>query len=54
LEGEQPRSLHYYPTTGRVMMRKLQRKEDFAVIEEEKKYQRKLNIKPIEGDIELF
>jgi chemotaxis protein CheD len=54
LEGEQPRSLHYYPTTGKVMMRKLQRKEDFVVVEEEIKYQKKLHIKPLEGDIELF
>jgi chemotaxis protein CheD len=54
LEGTQPRSIHYYPTTGKVMMRKLQRAEDFAIIEEENKYQNKLQTKPIEGDIELF
>ncbi len=54
LEGEQPRSLHYYPTTGKVMMRKLQRKEDFVIIEEERKYEKRLTTKQIEGDIELF
>jgi chemotaxis protein CheD len=54
LEGEQPRSVHYYPTSGKVMMRKLQRAEDFAIVEEEKQYQRKLQTKPVEGDIELF
>jgi chemotaxis protein CheD len=54
LEGDQPRSLHYYPTTGKVMLRKLQRKEDLIIIEEEQKYQTKLHNKPIEGDIELF
>ncbi len=54
LEGEQPRSLHYYPTTGKVMMRKLQRKEDFIIVEEESKYQRKIDKQPMESDIELF
>lgn len=54
LEGEQPRSLHYYPTTGKVMMRKLKRKEDFVVVDEEAAYRRKISKKPTEGDVELF
>lgn len=54
LEGEYPRSLHYYPTSGKVMMRKLKRKEDYVVVEEEAKYQNAISKKPIEGDIELF
>ncbi|MDX1975547.1 MAG: hypothetical protein SFT92_07730 [Rickettsiales bacterium] len=54
LEGEQPRSLHYYPVTGKVMLRKLKRKEDFVVVEEEAKYQQQISKKPQEGEIELF
>lgn len=54
LEGEHPRSLHYYPVNGKVMMRKLRRQEDMVVVQEEAKYQRQINVKPIEGDIELF
>ncbi len=54
LEGEYPRSLHYYPVTGKVMMRALRRKQDYQVVEEEDKYRKAISRKPIEGDIELF
>lgn len=54
LEGECPRAVHYFPTTGKVMMRKLRRKEDMVVVEEEARYQRNITKKPLEGDIELF
>lgn len=54
LEGEAPRRIHYFPDTGKVMMRKLQRQEDMVVIEEEARYTREINTKPVEGDIDLF
>ncbi len=54
LEGDFPRSVHYYPITGKVMVRKLKRQSDCMVAAEEAKYQQKISIKPIEGDIELF
>jgi chemotaxis protein CheD len=54
LEGEHPRRLHYYPATGKVMMRLLMRKEDNVVADEEAAYSRKIIAKPVEGDIELF
>jgi len=54
LEGDLPRRIHYYPDTGKVMMRKLKRKEDMRVVEEEKKYTQTLTTKPVEGDIDLF
>ncbi len=54
LEGDHPRSLHYYPVTGKVMLRTLRRQQDLQVVEEEKKYQRALIAKPTEGDVELF
>jgi len=54
LEGEYPRRVHYYPSTGKVMLRKLQRKDDMKIIEQEKAYQQKIVAKPVEGDIDLF
>lgn len=54
LEGDLPRRIHYFPETGQVMMRKLRRKEDLRVVEEEAKYTRSLAARPIEGEIDLF
>lgn len=54
LGGNYPRRLHYYPDTGKVMMRQLQRKEDMKIAEEEKRYAKSLDVKPVEGDIDLF
>jgi len=54
LGGTSPRRIHYFPDTGKVMMRILKRKEDMQIIEEEKAYAKKLIAKPVEGDVELF
>lgn len=54
LEGDMPRRIHYFPDTGKVMMRKLRRTEDLVVVEEEKAYQQKIAVKPVEGDVDLF
>lgn len=54
LEGDLPRRVHYFPDSGRVMIRRLHRKEDFRVVEEEAQYQRRIAVKPVEGDIDLF
>lgn len=54
LEGDLPRRIHYYPDTGKVMMRKLIRKEDLKVVEEEAQYSKSIVIKPVEGDVDLF
>ncbi len=54
LEGEYPRRLHYYPDTGKVMMRLLRRKEDMVVVDEEARYSKQISAKPIGGDVELF
>lgn len=53
LEGDHPRRLHYFPDTGKVLMRLLKRKEDMVVVEEEARYKKQIS-KPIESDIELF
>lgn len=54
LEGTFPRSLHFYPLSGKVMMRKLHRKEDFVIAESEETYRRSISKQPVEGHIELF
>lgn len=54
LEGDHPRRLHYFPDTGKVMMRLLRRKEDMAVVEEEARYKKEIVTHPIESNIELF
>lgn len=54
LGGDYPRRIHYFTDTGKVMMRNLQRKEDLAVVEEEKRFAASLETKPIEGDVDLF
>lgn len=54
LEGDHPRRLHYFPDTGKVMMRLLRRKEDMVVVEEEARYKKEIVTHPIESNIELF
>jgi chemotaxis protein CheD len=54
LEGDYPRRLHYYPDTGKVMLRHLRRKEDMVVVEEEARYKKAIITKPLVSDIELF
>ena len=49
-----PRRLRYYTDTGRVLLLKLKRKEDFAVVAEEMDFIQTLNNKPVEGSIDLF
>jgi chemotaxis protein CheD len=48
------RRVHYFPFTGKAMVRKLRRKDDLVVVEEEARYTRTIAAKPIEGNIELF
>ena len=49
-----PRRLRYYPDSGKVMLLKLKRKEDREVIDKEANFAHTLQIKPVEGSIELF
>jgi chemotaxis protein CheD len=56
--GTSPRRIHYYPDTGKVMMRKLNRDEDYKNVEtEESTYQKAITSKAshgAEGGVELF
>ena len=54
LEGDQPRRVHYYPATGKVMLKKLQRGDNPGLAKEEESYRKSIAAKPIEGDIDLF
>lgn len=55
LGGTQPRRIHYYPDTGKVMMRLLQKKEDLRITEEEEAYKKKLKaLEANAGNVELF
>ncbi|MDX2073363.1 MAG: chemoreceptor glutamine deamidase CheD [Alphaproteobacteria bacterium] len=54
LEGDHPRRLHYFPDTGKVMMRLLRRKEDMVVVEEEARYKKEIAAHTTDSNIELF
>lgn len=54
LGGQQPRRIHYYPSTGRVVRRLLGGTETFNVTREETAYAQSLRSKKTAGDIELF
>jgi chemotaxis protein CheD len=54
LRGNLPRRVHYFPVTGKVMMRELRRSDDQVVLDTEKNYLSKLRTPPRSGDIELF
>lgn len=49
-----PRRVHYFPLTGRVMVKRLPSANDTDVIASERMYQRKLAESPTVGSIELF
>ena len=54
LEGDLPRRIHYFPETGKVLLRRLNRKEDLRIAEEEARYKKQIASAPVEGDIYLF
>jgi len=58
LGGTYPRRVHYYPDTGKVMIRHLRREEDLTLInKEENAYKHEIedrNEKGTEGEVELF
>ncbi len=49
-----PRKVYYFPTTGRVLVRKLVRMHNDTVMKREKEYADRLSEAPVTGDIELF
>ena len=54
LRGDLPRRIHFFPSTGRVMLLELRSIEQRAVVEREATYKSKLQTEPVSGSIELF
>lgn len=52
--GEQPRKVVYFPTDGKVRVRKLRPIENRGISDREKLYMDSLRAKDVSGDIELF
>lgn len=49
-----PRKVIYFPMTGKVRVKKLRTMHNRTIIERESSYMSSLDVKPIEGDVELF
>lgn len=49
-----PRKVHFFPSTGRVMLKKINSLHNTTIIEREKGYLRHIEHKPIAGEIDLF
>lgn len=54
LGGTAPRKVYYFPSTGRLLVKKIPVTKKEEVIKEEQKYQRSLASKPVAGEIDLF
>lgn len=54
LEGIHPRKVHFFPQTGRVMVKRLPHAHQGQVVQEEKAYCTRLAARQVSGDIELF
>ncbi|MGJ4929999.1 chemoreceptor glutamine deamidase CheD [Bradyrhizobium sp. HKCCYLS2038] len=54
LRGSLPRRVHYWPSSGRVMLLELARTEQDAVVREETSYKKKIQVEPVAGSVELF
>lgn len=49
-----PRKVYFWPSSGRVMVRKLKSVHNNTILEREKDYGRRLQTADISGDVELF
>lgn len=54
LGGTFPRKINYFPSTGRVMVKKLGLSQSVELTRREREYMRSLQKAPIEGEIDLF
>jgi chemotaxis protein CheD len=54
LGGDYPRKILYFPASGKLMMKKLENSSTQPVIEQERDIIRKINTRPIRGEVELF
>lgn len=49
-----PRKVHFFPNTGRVLLKKINSLNNVTLIEREKGYLRQVEHKPISGEVDLF
>lgn len=49
-----PRKVHFFPSTGRVMLKKINSLHNTTLIEREKGYLRQVEHKPLAGEVDLF
>jgi len=54
LRGSLPRRVHYFPATGKVLLRELQRTEREALVQNENSYKSRIEVEPVAGSVELF
>lgn len=49
-----PRKVHYFPKTGKVMLKKLKQLNNYTLVKREEAYSSKLATNEVAGDIDLF
>jgi len=54
LGGKAPRRIHYFPMTGKVLMKTLRSTEQRQVVEEERMFENQVSRAPVAGSAELF
>ena len=54
LGGLQPRKVLYFPDTGAVKVRRLQKVENDTVFNREQEYAKKVSTGKLDGEVELF
>jgi chemotaxis protein CheD len=54
LRGYLPRRVHYFPSSGKVLLLELARTEQAALVQNENSYKSKIQVEPVAGSVELF
>jgi chemotaxis protein CheD len=49
-----PRKVYYFPSTGKVLVKKLRSVHNNTIVEREQEYSTRLQYSKVEGDVELF
>ena len=52
--GPHPRKIIYFPTSGRVRVKKLKHMHNDTIVKREQEYKHELEVQPLEGGVELF
>jgi chemotaxis protein CheD len=54
LGGPHPRKILYFPASGKVRVKKLKNMHNDTIVKREQEYKHDLEVKPLEGGVELF